>query len=225
MNKSSGRLLSGQSSDPQCMGPAASPAPSIVLPNAYEFADEWRTHPMVLALFSKRSVDDMFASWDQVEHLMNSCADRALALLRERLEKAEQEVDYFSKQNLEWANCCVELQQSNAGLRKYVHHKEKHNQYFFRCESGWCNPSTDQFGNPAMESLKQLEKRALEAESELTALREQAERLAEALERLSVQTRAFLKLHHGSAEYTQGSALDEAEQALSDYRDSGKAGQ
>lgn len=33
------------------------------------------------------------------------------------------------------------------GLRKLIHHLERHNQWFERCESGWCNPSDD--WNPA----------------------------------------------------------------------------
>jgi hypothetical protein len=28
-------------------------------------------------------------------------------------------------------------------LRRRIHNIEQHNQYFFRCESAWCNPSDD----------------------------------------------------------------------------------
>lgn len=36
----------------------------------------------------------------------------------------------------------------NDGLRRRIHIIEHHNQWFERCESGWCNPSAD--CNPAL---------------------------------------------------------------------------
>lgn len=38
------------------------------------------------------------------------------------------------------------------GLRKRIHFLEGHNQFFERCESAWCHPSSDNF--PALEAAK-----------------------------------------------------------------------
>jgi hypothetical protein len=74
------------------------------------------------------------------------------------------------------------LEQQCAALRKRIHHLEGHNQYFFRCESGWCNPSSDKYGNPSLETLKQLEERADAAERKNATLRERNEELQKALQ-------------------------------------------
>lgn len=36
-----------------------------------------------------------------------------------------------------------ELKATNRNLRLRIHNLERHNQYFERCESSWCNPSSD----------------------------------------------------------------------------------
>jgi hypothetical protein len=46
-------------------------------------------------------------------------------------------------------NALSELEQQNLGLRRRLHQSERHNQYFFRCESAWCHPSVD--NDPAKE--------------------------------------------------------------------------
>jgi hypothetical protein len=47
------------------------------------------------------------------------------------------------------------MQQEMAGLRFRIHNLERHNQYFFRCESAWCHPADKQFQNPALETFKE----------------------------------------------------------------------
>jgi hypothetical protein len=69
------------------------------------------------------------------------------------------------------------LQTEIAGLRKRIHHNEQHNQYFFRCESAWCNP--DESNNPALEMVKGAVERAEKAESQVAALQEVAGRYEE----------------------------------------------
>jgi len=82
------------------------------------------------------------------------------------------------------------LLEVNAALRKRIHHLEKHNQYFFRCESGWCNPGEDFAGNPALETLKQLNKGAEAAEQRVGELSEALQRVAYEPDRWSPMDRS-----------------------------------
>lgn len=65
----------------------------------------------------------------------------------------------------------------NAALRFRIHKIEEHNQYFYRCESAWCHPTQNVFGNPALNTFKGAKERADTAEATLSLRDEEIARM------------------------------------------------
>ena len=80
----------------------------------------------------------------------------------------------------------AEKERENLGLRKRVHQLDCHNQHFERCESQWCH-QTPERPSPALEFAKDTtilnqdldtwQTRLAESEAQLTASRQEMERL------------------------------------------------
>lgn len=125
------------------------------------------------------SAAEFWLEWSNDQYFVRAITDdiKQLALTFAEVYAAQEnaqlkaERDHFARQNLEWANTVERYSDENAGLRKRIHHLEQHNQYFFRCESAWCNP--DAAYNPALEMVKGAVERAEKAEVEIARLKQE----------------------------------------------------
>jgi hypothetical protein len=85
----------------------------------------------------------------------NKSFDAELAALA---QKRDEDIDTSDIPEIkDWSGAAIYRDKPaiNAQLRRRIHFLEGHNQSFFRCESGWCNPGED--ADPALYNLKVME--------------------------------------------------------------------